>query len=75
MVKEIRSFPLLLGVRGENRKDIDGIVDAIIKVGAVSRQFPEITDIEINPIMVYDKGSGVKAIDVRVLLSKSERND
>jgi len=74
MVRDIRSYTMLMGLRGEKRKDIDGIVDAILRVGAVCRQFPEITDIEINPMMVYDQGSGVKAIDVRILLSKSERN-
>ena len=75
MVKEIRSYPLLLGVRGENRKVIDGIIDAIIRVGTISQQFPEITDMEINPMMVYDQGTGVKAVDVRILLSKSERTE
>ncbi len=35
MVKEIRAYPLLLGVRGEEKKDVDSVVDTIIKVGTI----------------------------------------
>jgi acetyltransferase len=69
MVKEIRSYPLLLGVRGEKRKDIDGVVDAILKLGTLVRRCRAISDIELNPLVVYEHGQGVKALDVRVLLA------
>jgi acetyl coenzyme A synthetase (ADP forming)-like protein len=68
MLKELRSFPLLMGVRGEARKDIDVLVDVMIKVGAVIRKCRRITDIEINPIVVYEQGKGVKAVDSRILI-------
>lgn len=67
MVKEIKSYPLLLGVRGEPPKDIDKIVETIFRIGFILQNCPQITDIEINPLMVYTKG--VKAVDVRVMLS------
>lgn len=70
MVKEIRSYPLLLGVRGEARKDIEAVVDTILKLGALIRRCRAISDIELNPLVVYDRGQGVKALDVRVLLGK-----
>jgi acetyltransferase len=70
MVKEIRSYPLLLGVRGEAMKDINKLVEAIIKIGAIIRRCKGITDIEINPLVVYEQGMGAKAVDVRILLSK-----
>jgi acetyltransferase len=73
MVSEIKSYPLLLGVRGEDRKDIDGVVDAICKVGTVIEKCPDITDIEINPLSVYDQGNGVKAVDVRIMLKGVNR--
>ncbi|MCP4272962.1 MAG: CoA-binding protein [Gammaproteobacteria bacterium] len=68
MLKEIRSYPLLLGVRGEEKKDIEGIVDVIQKVGIILKECPEISDIEINPLVIYDQEDGVKAVDVRILL-------
>ncbi len=67
MVSDIRSYPLLLGVRGEKRKDIDGIVDVAMKLGALIDKCRDITDIEINPLVVYEHGQGVKAVDVRIL--------
>ncbi len=69
MVKEIKSYPLLLGVRGEARKDIEGIIDTLVKLAAVIQRCKNITDIEINPLMVYEQGQGTKAVDVRVLVS------
>jgi acyl-CoA synthetase (NDP forming) len=73
MVKEIRAYPLLLGVRGEEKKDLEGLVDTIIKVGTVLRRCERITDIEINPLMVYEHGRGVKAVDVRILLTSGRK--
>jgi len=72
MVEEIKSYPLLLGVRGEPRKDIEQIVDTIYRVGYILQNCPRITDIEVNPLMVYEKGYGVKAVDIRVMLSEIE---
>jgi len=73
MVKEIRAYPLLLGVRGEEKKDLDGVVDTIIKVGTVLQRCARITDIEINPLLVYEHGRGVKAVDVRILLTSGKK--
>jgi acyl-CoA synthetase (NDP forming) len=73
MVKEIRAYPLLLGVRGEEKKDLDGVVDTIVKVGTVLQQCERIPDIEINPLMVYEHGRGVKAVDVRILLTSGRK--
>ena len=72
MIGQIHSYPLLLGVRGESRKDIDQVANSIIKVGWILYNCPKITDIEVNPLVVYDHGEGVKAVDVRILLSESE---
>ncbi|MBT7805421.1 CoA-binding protein [Candidatus Poribacteria bacterium] len=68
MIKEVRSYPLLLGVRGESRKDVEAVVDAVLRVGAVLAANPDISDIEINPLVVYDEGEGTRAVDVRVIL-------
>jgi len=68
MIKEIRSYPLLLGVRGEKKKDINGIVDTIIKLGTIIQKCKTISDIEINPLVAYEQGKGVKALDVRIIL-------
>ena len=73
MLKEIRSYPLLLGVRGEKRKDIDEVISTVIKIGTVINHCRRITDIEINPVVVYEQGSGLTAVDVRILIKKIRR--
>lgn len=70
MVKEIRAYPLLLGVRGEAKKDVDALLENIVRVGSIIQRCRGITDIEINPLVVYDHGGGVQAVDVRILLDK-----
>ncbi len=69
MIKEIRSYPLLLGVGGEKSKDVDEVINTIIKLGSLIRRCSDIRDIEINPLMVHDQGKGAKALDVRILLT------
>ena len=72
MISQIRSYPLLLGVRGEKRKDIEKVVDTIMRVGTVLLKCKDITDIEVNPLVVYSQGEGARAVDVRILLSKPQ---
>jgi acyl-CoA synthetase (NDP forming) len=72
MISQIRSYPLLLGVRGEKRKDIETVADTILKVGTILQLCKDISDIEINPLVVYSQGEGVRAVDVRILLSKPQ---
>ncbi|MEM1513864.1 MAG: acetate--CoA ligase family protein [Candidatus Thermoplasmatota archaeon] len=64
MIKEIESYPLLEGVRGEKRKDIESLVDVIYKIGLLVTKFDEIQELDINPLMVYEKG--VKVVDARI---------
>jgi len=72
MIGQIHSYPILLGVRGEKRKDIETVADSIIRIGTIVRNCPDITDIEINPLVVYAQGEGARAVDVRILLSKPQ---
>ena len=72
MIGQIESYPLLLGVRGEARKDIDEVASTIVKVGYVLKNCSAISDIEVNPLLVYEHGEGVKAVDVRILLREPE---
>ncbi len=57
MVREIESYPLLSGVRGEKRKDVEAIVDTIYRIGMLVTTFEEIVELDINPLMVYEKGA------------------
>jgi len=70
MLKEIRARALLDGVRGEMPVDKDAIIDTLLKIGHLVTTFPEITELDINPLIVYQDGQGAIAIDMRLVLSK-----
>jgi acyl-CoA synthetase (NDP forming) len=72
MIADLRSFPLLLGVRGEKRKDIESVADVIVTLSRLIDQCRDITDIEVNPLVAYDVGEGAKAVDVRILFQHPE---
>ncbi|MFQ6063577.1 MAG: acetate--CoA ligase family protein, partial [Methanosarcinales archaeon] len=66
MVKEIKAYPLLKGVRGEEPLDINAIIDCLLRVSQISVENPEIVELDINPLLVFNKG--VKAVDFRATL-------
>jgi acetate---CoA ligase (ADP-forming) len=69
MMKEIRSYKLLTGVRGQAASDVDAIADTLLKLSQLVTDFPEILEMDINPLMVFDEGKGVMGIDMRLVLA------
>lgn len=68
MLSEIRAFPLLRGVRGEPPSDLDAIVDVMLRLSQLVADFPEIVELDINPLMVFEQGNGALGIDMRLVL-------
>ncbi|MHB1323057.1 MAG: acetate--CoA ligase family protein [Coriobacteriia bacterium] len=66
MITEIRSVALLRGSRGAPPADTDAIVDVICKVSALATEFDDITELDINPLVVLDRGHGAVAADIRI---------
>jgi len=69
MIREIRAYALLEGVRGEPPADHEAMVDALLRVSQLVTDFPEIVEMDINPLMVYDEGRGAIALDMRLVLA------
>jgi acetyltransferase len=63
----------LRGVRGEKPSDVEAIVDAILRVSQLVTDFPEIVEMDINPLMVLEAGSGAIAVDSRFVLKEKEK--
>ena len=70
MIQETKAYMLLRGVRGEPRSDINSVVNVIMRLSQLVRDFPEIAEIDINPLYVYREGEGCLALDVKITLSK-----
>jgi acetyltransferase len=70
MIREIQSFPLLRGVRGEAPADIEGIRDALLRLSQMAMDFPEIIEADINPLLVCPEGHGAVAVDARITIQE-----
>jgi acetate---CoA ligase (ADP-forming) len=68
MVHQIRAFKVLDGFRGNPPSDIDGIVDALLRLSAMVCNHPEIAELDVNPLIVHCKGHGCSVADSRILL-------
>jgi acetyltransferase len=69
-ISEIRSYKMLTGTRGEKPVDIDAIVDAIQRMSQLVTDFPEIAEMDINPLVALPENGGAVAIDSRIALTK-----
>jgi acetate---CoA ligase (ADP-forming) len=69
MIHEIRSYPLLEGIRGEPPADHEAMIDSLLRISQLVTDFPEIVELDINPLMVFEEGRGAMAIDMRLVLS------
>jgi acetyltransferase len=64
MIHEVKGSVLLEGYRGREKGDVEGIIDVILKVSHLAMDLKnEIMELDINPIVVLEKGKGVKAVD------------
>jgi len=66
MIHEIKAFPLLQGVRGKKPADLKALTHLLLKVSQIAQENPEISEMDLNPVLVYEKGLSV--VDARVLL-------
>lgn len=67
MIKETKAYTLLKGYRGAKPDDIDAVIDTIARVAKLVVDFPEITEMDINPVFVYQKG--LSALDIKITIS------
>lgn len=72
MLSEIRTSALLDGVRGKPAVDKDVLTDTLLRIGQLVQDFPDITELDINPFIVYERGQGGIAIDMRLVLKSGE---
>ncbi len=66
MISEIKTIKLLKGTRGEKPSDIESIVDVLLRMSQLVTDFPEIMEMDINPLFVKKRGEGSIAGDARI---------
>jgi 4-hydroxybutyryl-CoA synthetase (ADP-forming) len=66
MISEIKTQKLLQGVRGEKPSDIAKLSECIQRLSQLVTDFKEIKELDMNPVLVMDKGKGCRILDVRI---------
>jgi len=66
IVREIKSFPLLRGARGEKSVNVASIEDILLSISQMATDFPEIQEAELNPILV--DADGALVTDLRLTI-------
>jgi len=68
MIQETKAGLLLKGMRGHAPADIESVIDCIMKLAQICLDYPEIQEIEINPLLVLAEKQGAVALDARAIL-------
>ncbi len=69
MIGSIKTKKLLEGVRGEKPSDLKKLSELIQRLSALVTDFPEIKELDMNPVLVMEQGKGCKILDIRIGLS------
>ncbi|WP_292484168.1 acetate--CoA ligase alpha subunit [Methanohalobium sp.] len=72
MISSIKTYPILAGIRGEKPYDINSVADTLIKISQLVNDFPQILELDINPLIVLPDNQGCVAMDLRLTLREEE---
>jgi succinyl-CoA synthetase beta subunit len=68
MIKEIIAYPILAGFRGNKVRDIESIVRCIQRISQLAIDFPQIKELDINPLITLEESKGSFVADARIIL-------
>jgi len=68
MLENLRGYKILKGARGSKPSDIDAVAEALLRLSQLLCDFPEIAEIDINPLKVFHENEGCRALDARMIL-------
>ncbi|MFA6995337.1 MAG: acetate--CoA ligase family protein [Patescibacteria group bacterium] len=66
LIGALKIYPILNGARRQKKYDIIALADALVNLARLANEHPEISELDINPLFVTEKG--VSAGDVRIIL-------
>jgi acetate---CoA ligase (ADP-forming) len=62
-IRALRGAKILTGARGKPPADIAALTDVVGRLAALMRVSPQLSEVEINPLVVFAEGRGVLALD------------
>ncbi len=69
MLESLQIYPLLAGYRGDKAKNIDKLIEAMIRMSYLAADYPEIEELDINPLIVTP--DNVVALDARIVVDEN----
>ena len=70
MIESLKIYPLLKGYRGSPPKNIDKLIEVLIRLSYLAADYPEIEELDINPLLVTPED--VIALDARIVIDPEE---
>jgi acetyl coenzyme A synthetase (ADP forming)-like protein len=70
MIRQIRGYRLLEGVRGEPAVDLGGLAEILQRFSQLVEDLPQLAEMDINPFMVFPDAKSFRAVDTRVRLAE-----
>lgn len=74
MIESIKTSKLLKGVRGEKPSDVNALIDCLLRLSQLVTDFSEISEFDMNPLLVLEEEKGCRAVDVRIGLADQSAN-
>jgi acyl-CoA synthetase (NDP forming) len=68
MIDELRGAPILKGARGHKPSDLQAVSEALLRLSQLLIDFPDIHELDINPLRVFQENNGCRALDARIML-------
>jgi acetate---CoA ligase (ADP-forming) len=75
MIESLRGSQILRGARGHRPADLESVVESLLRLSQLLSEFPEIQEIDINPIKVFHEGEGCRALDARIITTNPQEDD
>ncbi|MCM3567495.1 acetate--CoA ligase family protein [Neobacillus mesonae] len=75
MISEIKGSRLLGDYRGAKPRDIDALKTIIFQVERLALEYPEISEIDLNPVFLYEEGKGAVVVDARIIMAPMKMNE
>jgi acetyl coenzyme A synthetase (ADP forming)-like protein len=68
MIRQLKAFPILDGYRGKPPGDLKIIAECLERLSQLVLDFPEIRELDINPLIVHPQGQGAAVVDARIFV-------
>jgi acetyltransferase len=69
MLRELKGYPILAGVRGRPGADVAALEEVILRVARLAVDLPEVVELDLNPVLVRERGRGAVVADSRLGLA------